>query len=54
MKYLGTDNKFSKMRQNLSFRQVISLSDIEVRNPQDMRGWRATKSVSDNKGHFIS
>ena len=42
------------MRQKVSLRRVISLSHLKVRNPQDMRGGRATKKVSDKKGPFIN
>ena len=44
MKYLGTNKKFSETRQKVSFRQVISLSHLEVRNPRETIGWRATKN----------
>ena len=54
MKYLETNRKFSKTRQNISFRKVMSLSHIEERNTQEVRGWRETKEVSYNKGHFIN
>ena len=35
MEYLGTNKKFSKMRQKVQFRQVTILSHLEVRNPQE-------------------
>ena len=33
IKYLGTNKKLSKMRQKVSFRRVMILSHLEVRNP---------------------
>ena len=34
-KYLGASKKFIKMRQIFSFRQVMILSHLEVRNPRE-------------------
>ena len=42
------------MRQKVSFRQVMILSHIDIRNTRDTRQRRETKEVSENKGHFIN
>ena len=42
------------MKQEVSFRKVIILSRLEVINNREARDGRATKDVSDTKGHFIN
>ena len=42
------------MKQEVSFSKVMILSRLEVINNWETRDGRATKDVSDMKGHFIN